>query len=104
MSPRVSRHISGVTKLAPNCEGGAPVPVLISRTSGMVRGDGDGNRVKQTEEYFEWYDNKNKTYTKKKIIIAKTIWSNKEETITTKTNIETIKDNEYFKRKLNGTI
>lgn len=94
----------GGTKLVPDCEGGAPIPVLISRTAGMVCGDGNGNRVKHIEEYFAWYNNKNKTYTKKEICIVKRIWSNKEETITTKTNIETIKDTEYFIRKLNGTI
>lgn len=92
----------GGIKLAPDCEGEGPV--LISRTAGMVCGDGDGNRVIDIEEYFAWYNNKNKTYTKKEICIVKRIWSNKEETITTKTNIETIKDTEYFIRKLNGTI
>lgn len=95
----------GVTKLALNCEGEKTViPVLVFRIAGMIQGGFDGKCKKQTEEYFAWYDNKNKTYTKKKILIAETIWPDKEEIITTKINIETIKDNEYFKRKLSGRL
>lgn len=82
-------------------------PVLIYQSQGMHQGEGYGNgKWRQEKEHYEWYDNVDGTYTMKKVVMTKTADTTKgeEDIHIHRTTVETIIKEEYFKRKLAGTV
>lgn len=82
-----------------------PRPILLHETSGMHMGEGYGDGSYREEKHWEeWYDNCDGLCTKKIVVMITTVKMDEEDIHIHKTNTETITKEEYFKRKLAGTI
>ena len=79
-------------------------PALVDQSVGNHQGNKGGGKTREERENYEWYDNFDDTYTMKKVVWIKTTEINEEHIYTHRTIIETISKEEYFKKKLTGTL
>ena len=81
-----------------------PIPVLVDKSKGIHMGEGHGDGCwEEEEQWIEFYDNCDGTYTKKVVRQISKHTANEENTHTHKTK-EIMTNKEYFKRKLAGTL
>lgn len=82
-----------------------PTPILLNKIKGQHMGEGFSDGSWREEEHWEeWYDNHDGLCTKKIVVMITEHKTDEENIHTHKTNAETITKEEYFKRKLAGTL